>query len=94
MVLVSIGATIAGVVEMWRKNIMQDPGGWMEQTLAGEKFNASKLSVFVQIPQFAIVGGSEVFTSIAGKHIYPCLKNSKLLHILPTFRISMKNISK
>ncbi|XP_072018287.1 solute carrier family 15 member 4-like [Amphiura filiformis] len=65
MVLVSIAAVIAAIVEMSRKNIMQE-GGWEVQILAGESFNASTLSVFVQIPEYMLVGASEVFTSIAG----------------------------
>ncbi|XP_072051177.1 LOW QUALITY PROTEIN: solute carrier family 15 member 4-like [Amphiura filiformis] len=65
MIFASISVVIAAGIEIARKNIMQE-GGWMEQELAGEKFNASTLSVFAQIPQFTIIGASEVFTSITG----------------------------
>ncbi len=68
MVLVSLSSIVAGIVEISRKNIMQE-GGWEEQVLAGETFNASTLSVFVQIPQYMLVGASEVFTGIAGKYL-------------------------
>ena len=69
MFLVTLAVVIAGIVEISRKNIMHQEGGWEKQVLAGETFNASTLSVFVQIPQYMLVGASEVFTSIAGKFI-------------------------
>ena len=46
---------------------MQD-GGYVEQELAGEIFNASTLTVFAQIPQFTVIGASEVFASITGEY--------------------------
>ncbi|XP_072051178.1 solute carrier family 15 member 4-like [Amphiura filiformis] len=65
MILATMSIILAAVIEIARKNIMQE-GGWMIQELAGEKFNASTLSVFAQTPQYLVVGASEVFTVITG----------------------------
>ncbi len=67
MVLASLSVILAAGTEIWRKNIMRD-GGFVEQELAGEIFNASTLTVFAQIPQLTIIGASEVFTSITGEY--------------------------
>nr|KAG5685479.1 hypothetical protein BaRGS_013090 [Batillaria attramentaria] len=64
-VLASLAMVVAGVIEIARKDIMTD-GGVMVQELGGEKFNASTLSVFAQVPGFALIGASEVFASICG----------------------------
>ncbi|XP_076446914.1 solute carrier family 15 member 4-like [Babylonia areolata] len=65
-VLASLSMVVAGVVEIARKDRMEEPGGTLTQDLGGEKFIASSMSVFVQVPQFALVGASEVFASICG----------------------------
>ena len=67
MVVSAIGIVVAGVVEIYRKEAMNEPGGSHNQTLAGETFTASSMSVMVQIPQFAIIGVSEIFTSITSE---------------------------
>nr|KAG5685477.1 hypothetical protein BaRGS_013088 [Batillaria attramentaria] len=51
----------AAVVEIERK----DHFGF-EQEVGDETFFASNISIFIQIPQFALVGASEAFTSISG----------------------------
>ena len=51
----------AAVLEVERKKELG-----FEQTVGDEKFFASNLTVFLQIPQFALVGASEAFTSISG----------------------------
>ena len=61
---------VAGVVEIYRKDDLSTTGG-RSQVLAGQTFNASTLSVFLQVPQFALVGAGEVFTSISG--MYTCM---------------------
>ena len=66
MIFASLSVLIAAGIEIARKNIMME-GGWEEQTLAGQTFNASTLSVFAQIPQFVTIGASEVFASITGE---------------------------
>ncbi|XP_055877200.1 solute carrier family 15 member 4-like [Biomphalaria glabrata] len=64
MVLSVVAVVVAGVVEIYRKDVMNQPGGSHVQVLANENFTASSMSVFVQVPQFAIVGASEIFTSV------------------------------
>ncbi|XP_071952206.1 solute carrier family 15 member 4-like [Antedon mediterranea] len=65
MFLAAVSMAVAAGVEVARKNIMQD-GGYNTQVIANASYNASTLSVFAQIPQYFIVGASEVFTSITG----------------------------
>lgn len=65
-VLAAIAMVVAGIVEIARKDRMHEPGGLLKQELGGELFDASAMSVFVQVPQFALVGASEVFASICG----------------------------
>jgi peptide/histidine transporter 3/4 len=60
MVLSVIAVVVAGIVEIYRK----DGGEYHEQPLGNERFNASSMSVFVQVPQFALIGASEIFTAI------------------------------
>ncbi|KAK3091507.1 hypothetical protein FSP39_020322 [Pinctada imbricata] len=64
-ILAGLSVVVAGVVEIYRKEELSESGG-MSQVLAGETFNASTLSVFLQVPQFALVGAGEVFSSISG----------------------------
>lgn len=65
LVLAAGSVAVAGVVEIFRKNELRHSGG-MVQELAFVKYNSSHISIFAQIPQFALVGSSEVFTSITG----------------------------
>lgn len=64
--LAAASVAVAGVVEIFRKKELRHSGG-MVQELAFVKYNSSHISIFAQIPQFALVGSSEVFTSITGK---------------------------
>ena len=54
----------AAVLETQRKENL----GFV-QVVGDEKFFASNITVFWQIPQFALVGTSEAFTSIAGVYM-------------------------
>ena len=63
--MATLSVVVAGVVEIYRKKNLASDGGF-EQDLAGKTFNASHLSVFIQVPEFALVGASEVFASISG----------------------------
>ncbi|XP_046563912.1 solute carrier family 15 member 4-like [Haliotis rubra] len=63
LVFSASSVAVAGILEIYRKQNLASTGG-VVQTLGGEKFNASQLSVLTQIPQFALVGSAEVFTSI------------------------------
>ncbi|KAJ8023047.1 Solute carrier family 15 member 4 [Holothuria leucospilota] len=66
MVLAILGMIIAAIVEIQRKNIMLQ-GHYLQQNLSKEVFNASDLSVLAQIPQFALIGASEVFAGNTGQ---------------------------
>lgn len=62
MIFAAISVLVAGIVEKYRKTYLS-----IDQSLFNRQYNASTLSVFVQVPQFALIGMSEVFTSIGGK---------------------------
>ncbi|CAG5117051.1 unnamed protein product, partial [Candidula unifasciata] len=62
LLLAMLGVIIAGVVEIYRKKDLEMHP--ISQVLAGENFTASSMSVFVQVPQFALIGASEIFTSV------------------------------
>lgn len=64
-ILATMSVVVAGILEIYRKKNLAADGGF-QQDLAGDTFNASHISVFAQIPEFALVGASEVFTSISG----------------------------
>ncbi|KAL4230745.1 hypothetical protein ACF0H5_011120 [Mactra antiquata] len=65
MILAACAMLYAAMMEIIRKNDIEN-NGYIEQTLADDHFNASKLSMFAQIPEFAFIGSSEVFASISG----------------------------
>ncbi|ESO87044.1 hypothetical protein LOTGIDRAFT_229242 [Lottia gigantea] len=65
MILAALSVTVAGIVEIYRKKDLETNGGFIQE-LADKNFNASTLSVFIQVPQFALVGASEVFASVSG----------------------------
>ncbi|VDI82769.1 Hypothetical predicted protein [Mytilus galloprovincialis] len=62
MIFAALSMFAAGGLEICRKNDISIIG----QQLAGQTFNASSISVFAQVPQFILIGASEVFTSISG----------------------------
>jgi dipeptide/tripeptide permease len=64
MMLAVLSVLVAGILEIYRKKDIS-----VNQTLLGDHFNASSISVFAQIPQFTLFGASEVFTSISGNLI-------------------------
>ena len=65
MLLASASVIVAGVVEIYRRNTWTD-GGVFVQTVFDDKLNASSVNVFWQIPQFVLVGSSEVLMVITG----------------------------
>ena len=65
MVFAILSVLIAGIVEIYRKKHIS-----IQQQLALKTFNASSISVFAQVPQFTLIGASEVFTSIAGRFLH------------------------
>jgi len=68
MLLASASVIVAGVVEIQRRNTWLD-GGFCNQTVFDKSLNASSVNVFWQIPQFMLVGSSEVLLVITGKQI-------------------------
>lgn len=65
MILAAMAMLYSGILEIIRKNDIRD-NGYITQTLSKDEFNASKISMFAQIPEFAFIGSSEVFASISG----------------------------
>lgn len=55
---------VAAHVEINRKKYLKAENGSHVQVLAGQKFTASNMSVFAQIPQFVLIGISEIFASV------------------------------
>jgi len=66
MLLISASVIVAGVVEIKRRNTWID-GGFSIQTVFDKSCNASSVNVFWQIPQFALIGSSEVLVAVTGK---------------------------
>ena len=66
MILAALAMVYAGVLEIYRKKDIE-ANGPIVQSLGKDDFNASKLSMFVQVPEFAFIGSSEVFASISGE---------------------------
>ncbi|PVD39570.1 hypothetical protein C0Q70_02205 [Pomacea canaliculata] len=64
--LAALSVVVAGVVEIARKDRMHEAHGVHMQELGGEKFNASDLSVFAQVSEYALVGASEAPKSMQG----------------------------
>ena len=65
MLLAVASVAVAGVIEIQRRNEWLH-GGICRQKVLDDYRSASCLSIFWQVPQFALIGVSEVFTSIAG----------------------------
>lgn len=64
-VLSALSVLVAGILEIYRKKDIEE-NGVIQQQLSGDTFNASSISIFAQVPQFALVGASEVFASVSG----------------------------
>lgn len=64
-VLSALSVLVAGILEIYRKKDIEE-NGVIQQQLSGDTFNASSISIFTQVPQFALVGASEVFASVSG----------------------------
>lgn len=65
MVLAVSGMVVAGILEIYRKEELSQSGGF-SQLVAEKYFNASYYSVMLQVPQFVLIGASEVFTMVTG----------------------------
>ena len=65
LLLAAASVVVAGLIERKRRHVWQD-GGVYNQTVLDKNYEASDLNVFWQVPQFMLVGSSEVLTSITG----------------------------
>ncbi|XP_031564279.1 solute carrier family 15 member 4-like [Actinia tenebrosa] len=65
MIFAAASVAVAGFVEIKRRNCYEN-GEFITQNLFNKNFNASNMTVFYQVPQFVLIGTSEVFTSITG----------------------------
>ncbi|GAB1609474.1 protein NRT1/ PTR FAMILY 8.4-like, partial [Argonauta hians] len=65
LILAACSVGVAGVIEILRMKELKEKG-ILKQVIAEKTYNASHLSMFAQIPQFALIGSSEVFTSVTG----------------------------
>ena len=65
MLLAAASVVVAGVVEIKRRNTWHH-GGHITQEVFDKNLTASSLSIFWQVPQFMLIGSSEVLTSITG----------------------------
>ncbi|KAL8587503.1 hypothetical protein ACOMHN_000909 [Nucella lapillus] len=63
-VLAALAMVAAALVEMHRRNHLG-----FQQSVGGEAFTASNVTVFLQVPQYALVGCSDAFTSISGMEL-------------------------
>ncbi|XP_048760879.2 solute carrier family 15 member 4-like isoform X2 [Ostrea edulis] len=64
-ILSALSVLVAGILEIYRKKDIEN-NGYIVQELSSDKFNASSISIFAQVPEFALVGASEVFASVSG----------------------------
>ncbi|XP_077995532.1 solute carrier family 15 member 4-like [Glandiceps talaboti] len=55
----------AGIVEIERRRCLENNGNWTEY-ISGTQYHAANMWIFWQIPQYALIGVSEVFASVAG----------------------------
>ncbi|CAL1528966.1 unnamed protein product [Lymnaea stagnalis] len=61
LILSALSVFVAGWVEIERKKVLG-----FTQIVGDETFFAANMTVFVQVPQFMLVGAGEAFTNIAG----------------------------
>ena len=54
---------VAGGIETVRRS----DNNYVDQTIGDMTYNASCMSIYFQIPQYGLIGVSEVFTGVGGK---------------------------
>lgn len=65
LLLAAASVLVAGLIERWRRHVWEDRD-FHNQTVFNKTLEASDLNVFWQVPQFMLIGSSEVLTSITG----------------------------
>ncbi|XP_035208785.1 solute carrier family 15 member 4-like [Stegodyphus dumicola] len=65
MVCATLSMFIAGGIEIWRLDFIHNKHT-VNQTIENTLYVAADLSIFWQIPQYSLIGISEVFTSVSG----------------------------
>ena len=68
MLIGVVAMVLMGAVEVARKYELSEHGS-IEQDIGGVRYNASRLSLFWQTPQFLLVGVAESFTLVSGEPI-------------------------
>lgn len=61
----------AGVVEHFRRDLIPSKNNTIIINCinSNHTYNASSMSIFYQVPQYALIGVSEVFASVGSKYI-------------------------
>ena len=65
-----LSVVAAAGLERYRLNMVQD-GHTVEQHIVDKTVTAADITIFWQVPQFLLIGGSEVFASITGARPAP-----------------------
>ena len=68
MVMGVASMVVMGVLEMVRKHDVSVRGA-IEQDVGGVRYNASRVSLFWQTPQFFLAGVAESFTLVSGQSL-------------------------
>ena len=71
LLLAAASVVVAGLVEIKRRRVWEQ-GHFYDQVVFGEHRNASSLNIFWQVPQFMLIGASEVLCTITGAFSNSC----------------------
>ena len=74
MVFAALSMIVAAVIEKYRRDHVN---GKLINEFHGKNYNASSMSVFYQLPQYILIGFSEVFTSVSGMNCYTLWQNKR-----------------
>lgn len=68
MLLATASMIVSGLVEIKRRHAVEE-GQFFDQVVFREHRNASTVNIFWQVPQFLLLGSSEVLSVITGTYI-------------------------